>query len=184
MASGKSSPCQLGSSLHLLGIDEHSKIFDMHLFQVTLLAWHQLRQQHLVALVEKIENQGVLVMVTFLHPSATCALSIIQKYLACRLWRTGGALRLVYWSLAWVCSFTGWCAAYSCLSGYSLPIFLQFAHHIIAQGCVHDKICRLVMDKSLILLAPFRIGHCKGFALLTYLLLNVAAMLWQVPCIM
>ena len=75
--------------------------------KVTLLAWYQLRQQHLVALVEKIENQGVLVMVTFLHLSATCALSIKHKFLPCRLWRTRGALRLVYWSLAWVCSFTG-----------------------------------------------------------------------------
>ena len=28
----------------------------------------------------------------------------------------------------------------------------------------------------------FRIGHCKGFALGTYLLFNVAAMLWQVSC--
>ena len=43
---------------------------------MTLLAWYRLRQQHLVALAETIENQGVLVRVNllFLLP-ASCVLS-------------------------------------------------------------------------------------------------------------
>lgn len=86
---------------------------------VTLLAWYQLRQQHLVALVETIENQGVLVRAV-----------------------EGG------WRIEVGLVVTG----------------LGLLLHWLVGGVV----------------MPFRIGHCKGFALGTYLLFNVAAMLWQV----
>ena len=40
----------------------------MHTFhaQVTLLAWYQLRQEHLLAIADTLENQGVVVQVTLL----------------------------------------------------------------------------------------------------------------------
>jgi len=86
---------------------------------VTLLAWHQLRQQHLVALVETIENQGVVI-------------KAIEDG-----WRLEAGLLV---------------------TGLGLLL------HWLVGG----------------VLMSVRIGHCKSFTLVGYLLFNVAAMLWQV----
>jgi len=86
---------------------------------VTLVAWYQLRQEHLVALAETIENQGVIVRAV-----------------------EGG------WRLEVGLLVTG------------LALLLNW----LLGGVI----------------IPLRIGDCKGFALGTYLVFNVAAMLWQV----
>ena len=70
-------------------------------------------------------------------------------------WRRRHAFEVTFFSTSWGCTmYTMWCRAV-------LIIYVWVA----------------------LILGLLRIGHCKGFALGTYLLFNVAAMLWQVRCI-
>jgi len=86
---------------------------------VTLVAWYQLRQEHLLALNETSENQGVVVQAI-----------------------EGG------WRLEVGLVVTG----------------LGLVLHWLVGGVI----------------MPLRISDCKGFALGTFLIFNVAVMLWQV----
>jgi len=86
---------------------------------VTLLAWYQLRQEHLLAMADILENQGVVVRAI-----------------------EGG------WRLEVGLVVTG----------------IGLTLHWLVGGVI----------------MPLRMGECKGFALGTYLIFNVAGMLWQV----
>jgi len=86
---------------------------------VTIVAWYQLRQEHIMAMTEKIEDQDVIVRAV-----------------------EGG------WRLEVGLVITG------------LGLLLNW----LLGGVI----------------MPLRIGDCKGFALGTYLVFNVAAVLWQV----
>ena len=69
--SRRSYPWQPGCSCHCSGTFylhfEPCSHFDILHAQVTLVAWYQLRQEHIMAMAEMIEDQDVIVRVTLLH---------------------------------------------------------------------------------------------------------------------